>query len=168
MMLRSHLAEGEDDVLVVLTDVVHAGVIPGRYVLLGNVTIRRVTLVIPLSQRNSVYNTFLLIYIDISHPLTDTVFVSGHNKDGDEDNSEEANERPEYSEADGVSSAPESELLRAGREDTEQGGRVHEQRFEARVIETAAVSVITPSAVVFTALWRLGLCLRGQWRCSTH
>ena len=105
-MILSHLAEGEDDVLVVLTDVVHAGVIPGRNVLLGNVTIRRVTLVIPLSQRNSVYNTFLLIYIDISHPLTDTVFVSGHNKDGDEDNSEKTNQSPEDSEADGLCPAP--------------------------------------------------------------
>merc|ERR550532_1622536 len=40
----TRLAESEDDVLVVLADVVHAGVIPGRDVLLGDVTIRRVTL----------------------------------------------------------------------------------------------------------------------------
>ena len=48
-MILSHLAEGEDDVLVVLADVVHAGMVPGRNVMLRNVSIRCVTLVITLT-----------------------------------------------------------------------------------------------------------------------
>ena len=51
VIISSHLAESEDDVLVVLADVVHAGVIPGRDVLLGDVTVRRVTLVITLMEK---------------------------------------------------------------------------------------------------------------------
>ena len=52
VMILSHLAEGEDDVLVVLADVIHAGVVPGRNVMLRNVPIRRVTLVITLTSSN--------------------------------------------------------------------------------------------------------------------
>ena len=51
VIISSHLAESEDDVLVVLADVVHAGVVPGRDVLLGDVTVRRVTLVITLMEK---------------------------------------------------------------------------------------------------------------------
>ena len=49
MIFKSHLTESEDDVLVVLADVVHAGVVPGRNVMLRNVSIRSVTLVITLT-----------------------------------------------------------------------------------------------------------------------
>ena len=168
VIILSHLAESEDDVLVVLADVVHAGVIPGRDVLLRNVTVRRVTLVITLMEKGFTSPFYALsTRIFLTHPLTDTVFIRGHNEDGDEDDSEESNQSSEDSEADGVCPAPECQLLWTGREDTEQGGRVHKERSEPRVLETAAVRVVTPSAVVFTAR-RLGLCLNGQRRGPTH
>ena len=56
----SHLTESEDDVLVVLADVVHAGVIPGRDVLLRNVTVRCVALVITLTQDKGYIDTSLM------------------------------------------------------------------------------------------------------------
>ena len=81
----AHLAQREDDVLVVLADVVHAGVVPGRDVMLRNVTVRRVTLVIPLSRKQRLFQAR---FIDVnSHPLANTIFISCHNDYGEDDDS---------------------------------------------------------------------------------
>ena len=103
VIISSHLAESEDDVLVVLADVIHAGVVPGSDVLLGDVTVRRVTLVITLMEKGFNLNSpfyALVTRIFLTDPLTDTVFIRGHNEDGDEDDSEESNQSSEDSEAD--------------------------------------------------------------------
>ena len=46
--VRQYLAQCEDNVLVIFADIVHAGVVPGSNVVLWDVSVRGVTLVVPL------------------------------------------------------------------------------------------------------------------------
>ena len=82
-----YLAECEYNILIVLADIVHTGVMPGSNVVLRDLRpVRSVTLVVSLQI------LFLVAgHSDwLAYPLTDAVLVSGHNEDGQDDDGEEA------------------------------------------------------------------------------
>ena len=119
-----YLAQCEYNVLIILVDVVHTGVMPGSNVVLRDLgTVRSVTLVVAL-QISLLDLTGWLAGL-VTYPLTDAVLVAGHDDDGQDDDGEEAEESPEDGDTDGVGPASEQEVVRPGREDTEQGGGVH-------------------------------------------
>ena len=63
----------------------------------------------------------------MTYPLTHTVLVHGHDEHGEDDHGEEAQQGPEDGEADGVGTTAPGQVLGAGREDTEEAGRVQEE-----------------------------------------